>query len=120
MGVLGRSWWRELYDHDGNRDKTPLPGMTGRFSRRVRWWAKKENIRGVRGPRTIRGGKSRVAIDVKHTSIPVERQCELPGLRRSLDESGSCGPWGSRGRSKKLRLSRRDPPQRVIRSCCVL
>lgn len=39
-----RHWWRQLYGTDANLDNTHLMRMTGRFSRRVRGWAKKHGI----------------------------------------------------------------------------
>ena len=40
-----RTWWRQLHDGgDENLDKTHLMRMAGRFSRRLRGWAKKHDI----------------------------------------------------------------------------
>lgn len=40
-----RTWWRQLHDgRDDNLDNTHLMRLAGRFSRRVRGWAKKNNI----------------------------------------------------------------------------
>lgn len=39
-----RYWWRQLHGTDDNLDNTHLMRMAGRFSRRVRGWAKKHNI----------------------------------------------------------------------------
>lgn len=39
-----RHWWRQLYGRDDNLDNTHLMRMAGRFSRRVRGWAKKHGI----------------------------------------------------------------------------
>jgi hypothetical protein len=39
-----RTWWRDLFDSDDNLDNTHLMRLAGRFSRRVRGWAKKHGI----------------------------------------------------------------------------
>lgn len=39
-----RTWWRTLTGGDETLDNTHLMRMAGRFSRRVRGWARKENI----------------------------------------------------------------------------
>lgn len=39
-----RTWWRRLHGGDETLDNTHLMRMAGRFSRRVRGWAKKHNI----------------------------------------------------------------------------
>ena len=39
-----RAWWRDLFDSDDNLDNTHLMRLAGRFSRRVRGWAKKHGI----------------------------------------------------------------------------
>ena len=39
-----RNWWRALYGNDDHLDNAHLMRMAGRFSRRVRGWAKKHNI----------------------------------------------------------------------------
>jgi hypothetical protein len=39
-----RTWWRSLEGSDDTLDNTHLMRMAGRFSRRLRGWAKKENI----------------------------------------------------------------------------
>jgi hypothetical protein len=39
-----RTWWRRLQGSDESLDNTHLMRMAGRFSRRVRGWAKKHNI----------------------------------------------------------------------------
>jgi hypothetical protein len=39
-----RLWWRALYGSDENLDDTHLMRMAGRFSRRLRAWAKDNNI----------------------------------------------------------------------------
>ena len=39
-----RTWWRSLEGNDDTLDNTHLMRMAGRFSRRVRGWAKKQNI----------------------------------------------------------------------------
>lgn len=39
-----RTWWRSLEGSDDTLDNAHLMRMAGRFSRRVRGWAKKENI----------------------------------------------------------------------------
>ena len=47
MGQTGggfRSWWRALYGSDDNLDNNHLMRMAGRFSRRLRAWAKDNNI----------------------------------------------------------------------------
>jgi len=47
MGQTGggfRAWWRSLYGSDENLDDTHLMRMAGRFSRRLRTWAKENNI----------------------------------------------------------------------------
>jgi len=44
-----RTWWRQLYDGDADLDDTHLMRLAGRFSRRVRGWAKKNNIPVVYG-----------------------------------------------------------------------
>lgn len=47
MGQSGgglRTWWRALYGSDDNLDNNHLMRMAGRFSRRVRAWAKDNNI----------------------------------------------------------------------------
>jgi hypothetical protein len=48
MGQSGggfRMWWRELYGSDENLDDNHLMRMAGRFSRRLRGWAKANDIR---------------------------------------------------------------------------
>ena len=47
MGQTGggfRMWWRELYGSEENLDDNHLIRMAGRFSRRLRAWAKDNNI----------------------------------------------------------------------------
>lgn len=47
MGQTGggfRTWWRALYGSDTNLDDTHLMRMAGRFSRRLRAWAKANHI----------------------------------------------------------------------------
>ena len=47
MGQTGgglRVWWRELYGSDANLDDNHLMRLAGRFSRRLRAWAKANNI----------------------------------------------------------------------------
>jgi len=47
MGQTGgglRVWWRALYGSDDNLDDNHLMRMAGRFSRRLRAWAKDNNI----------------------------------------------------------------------------
>ena len=47
MGQTGgglRTWWRALYGCDDNLDDNHLMRMAGRFSRRLRAWAKENNI----------------------------------------------------------------------------
>src|SRR6204780_4664749 len=47
MGQTGgglRVWWRELYGSDANLDDNHLMRMAGRFSRRLRAWAKENKI----------------------------------------------------------------------------
>ena len=47
MGQSGggfRVWWRELYGSDENLDDNHLMRMAGRFSRRLRAWAKANNV----------------------------------------------------------------------------
>ena len=47
MGQTGggfRMWWRELYGSDENLDENHLMRMSGRFSRRLRAWAKANGI----------------------------------------------------------------------------
>lgn len=39
-----RNWWRRLFGEDENLDKTHLMRFAGRFSRRVRAWARKKGI----------------------------------------------------------------------------
>ncbi len=39
-----RTWWRSLEGNDDTLDNTHLMRMAGRFSRRVRGWAQKQNI----------------------------------------------------------------------------
>ena len=39
-----RTWWRSLTGGDDTLDNTHLMRMAGRFARRVRGWARKENI----------------------------------------------------------------------------
>jgi hypothetical protein len=39
-----RTWWRRLFGTDDDLDNTHLMRMAGRFSRRVRGWAQKNNI----------------------------------------------------------------------------
>lgn len=39
-----RTWWRSLEGNDETLDNTHLMRLAGRFARRVRGWAKKENI----------------------------------------------------------------------------
>jgi hypothetical protein len=47
MGQSGggfRTWWRELYGSDENLDDDHLMRMAGRFSRRLRGWAKANGV----------------------------------------------------------------------------
>src|ERR1700692_203561 len=47
MGQTGgglRVWWRELYGSDANLDDNHLMRMAGRFSRRLRAWAKENKV----------------------------------------------------------------------------
>jgi hypothetical protein len=47
MGQSGggfRVWWRELYGSDENLDDNHLMRMAGRFSRRLRAWAKANSV----------------------------------------------------------------------------
>jgi hypothetical protein len=47
MGQSGggfRIWWRELYGSDENLDDNHLMRMAGRFSRRLRAWAKDNGV----------------------------------------------------------------------------
>jgi hypothetical protein len=47
MGQSGggfRMWWRELYGSDENLDDNHLMRMAGRFSRRLRAWAKANSV----------------------------------------------------------------------------
>ncbi|HET6181712.1 MAG TPA: hypothetical protein VFE61_32640 [Candidatus Sulfotelmatobacter sp.] len=47
MGQTGgglRAWWRQLYGSDGELDNNHLMRMAGRFSRRLRAWAKENNV----------------------------------------------------------------------------
>jgi len=47
MGQSGggfRTWWRQLYGSDKNLDDNHLMRMAGRFSRRLRAWAKANHI----------------------------------------------------------------------------
>jgi len=47
MGQSGgglRIWWRALYGSDADLDDNHLMRMAGRFSRRLRAWAKEKNI----------------------------------------------------------------------------
>ena len=39
-----RTWWRRLYGSDENLDNTHLMRMAGRFARRVRGWAKANDV----------------------------------------------------------------------------
>jgi hypothetical protein len=39
-----RTWWRDLFDSDDHLDNTHLMRLAGRFSRRMRGWAKKHEI----------------------------------------------------------------------------
>ena len=39
-----RMWWQELYGSDENLDNHPLMRMAGRFSRRLRGWAKANKV----------------------------------------------------------------------------
>ena len=39
-----RAWWRELYGSDKDLDNNHLMRMAGRFSRRLRAWAKANNV----------------------------------------------------------------------------
>ena len=39
-----RMWWRELYGSDENLDNNHLMRMAGRFSRRLRGWAKANKV----------------------------------------------------------------------------
>ena len=39
-----RTWWRRLYGSDEHLDNTHLMRMAGRFARRVRGWAKANNV----------------------------------------------------------------------------
>jgi hypothetical protein len=39
-----RTWWRDLFDSDDDLDNTHLMRLAGRFSRRLRGWAKKHGV----------------------------------------------------------------------------
>jgi hypothetical protein len=43
-------WWRELYGSDENLDDNHLMRMAGRFSRRLRAWAKANDISVICSP----------------------------------------------------------------------
>jgi hypothetical protein len=64
-----RTWWRSLYGTDDNLDNTHLMRLAGRFSRRVRGWAKKQGIPVID---CERGDRKH---DLAEQYLPVDPQC---------------------------------------------
>jgi hypothetical protein len=67
-----RIWWRNLEGSDDTLDNSHLMRMAGRFSRRVRGWAQKENIPVLdcaAGDRKHEVAESYLPTDPKHTGI---------------------------------------------------
>ena len=67
-----RTWWRSLHGNDDSLDNTHLMRMAGRFSRRVRGWAQKENIPVIDcavGERKHDLAESHLPADPKRTGI---------------------------------------------------
>jgi hypothetical protein len=67
-----RTWWRSLEGSDDTLDNTHLMRLAGRFSRRVRGWAQKENIPVIdcaAGERKHQVAESHLPADPKRTGI---------------------------------------------------
>jgi hypothetical protein len=67
-----RTWWRSLEGNDDTLDNTHLMRMAGRFSRRVRGWAQKENIPVIdcaAGERKHDMAESYLPVDPQRTGI---------------------------------------------------
>ena len=67
-----RLWWRNLKGSDDTLDNAHLIRMAGRFSRRVRGWAKKENIPVIdcaAGERKHKIAEEHLPTDPKRTGI---------------------------------------------------
>ena len=105
MGETGgglRTWWRELYGSDDNSDNHHLMRMAGRFSRRLRAWAK-----GMRFPWcTVRPGNASMT---SHPSI--SRLKVKPGLFLILVSKAPALVWEAQmtGTGKLGQLVPKDP-----------
>jgi hypothetical protein len=67
-----RTWWRSLEGSDDTLDNTHLMRMAGRFSRRLRGWAQKENIPVIdcaAGERKHEVAESHLPTDPQRTGI---------------------------------------------------
>ena len=58
-----RTWWRALFGSDDNLDNTHLMRLAGRFSRRVRGWAKSNGVPVIDCP--VGERKHQIAAEIK-------------------------------------------------------
>jgi len=106
MGQSGggfRVWWRELYGSDENLDDNHLMRMAGRFSRRLRAWAKANNVPVV----YCAAGERKHEIAEEHLSTqPVK-----PGLFLILVSKAPALGWEAQktGTGKLGQLAPKDP-----------
>ena len=106
MGQSGggfRVWWRELYGSDDNRDDNHLMRMAGRFSRRLRAWAKANQVPVV----YCSAGERKHEIAEEHLST---KQVE-PGLFLILVSKAPALVWEAQmtGTGKLGQLVPKDP-----------
>src|SRR5450755_3654506 len=62
-----RTWWRSFYGSDDNLDNTHLMRLAGRFSRRLRGWAKSNAVPVIDCPAGER--KHEIAEDYRPTDL---------------------------------------------------
>ncbi len=106
MGQSGgglRVWWRELYGSDENLDDNHLMRMAGRFSRRLRAWAKANNVPVV----YCAGGERKHEIAEEHLSTKQVK----PGLFLVLVSKAPALVWEAQmtGTGKLGQLVPKDP-----------
>jgi hypothetical protein len=106
MGQSGggfRTWWRELYGSDENLDDNHLMRMAGRFSRRLRAWAKANNVPVV----YCAAGERKHEIAEEHLSTKQVK----PGLFLILVSKAPALVWEAQktGTGKLGQLAPKDP-----------